>query len=79
MQASDPASAGMLGVDIVNRMWVFMYILKASLISASSYIHQHLGLTILKRVTIVVPAGCTDQDCGVEVTKSHVIQVCIHK
>ena len=78
MQESDPASTGILGVNILNRMLVEFDFLKVSLLSASSYIHQHLGLTILDRVTIVVPTGWTDQDCGVEVTKSHVIQVCIH-
>ena len=76
MQASDPASAGMLGVNIVNKLLVFMYFLKVSLTPASSYIHQHLGLTILDRVTIVVPEGWRDKDCGMKVTESHTIQVC---
>ena len=55
-----------------------MYFLKVSLISASSYIHHRLGFTILDRVTIIVPDNWTDENCGVEVTESHVIQVCIH-
>ena len=45
---------------------------KTTMELASSYLYQYLGVSILHRVTIVVPDG---DMCGPGVTKSHVRQV----
>ena len=48
--------------------------IKTTLVLASSYLYQYLGVSILHRVTIVLPAGW-DGVCGPVGAKSHVRQV----